>query len=84
MQQSKGSGEAEEGTRERSVAQECVLSLMKTISEEVKGGERGGISRFLEELEEVLGVMKNKNGIEYSVNGCWREIEELTTYDSGL
>ena len=32
----------------------------------------------------MLGEMKNKNGIEYSINECWREIEELTAYDSGL
>ena len=28
--------------------------------------------------------MKNKNGIEYSINGCRREIQELHLYEIGL
>ena len=52
-------------------------SLMKTMSEEVNGENRRETSMFLEELDEGLGEMKNKNGIEYSINECWRKVQEL-------
>ena len=50
------------------MAQEYLFSLMKTMSEEVNGENRRKISLFLEELDKVLGEMKNKNGIESSIN----------------
>ena len=72
----------EQGLRERSVAQECVLGLMKTVSEEMNGENGRDTSSFLEEVNEVLSEMKHMNEMECSIKECWKEIEELLLCES--
>ena len=41
-------------------------------------------SLFLKELNEVFSEMKHMNEMECSVKECWREMERLLLYNSGL
>ena len=72
----------EQGLRERSVAQECLLGLMKMVSEEMNGENDRDTSSYLEEVNEVLSEMKHMNEMECSIKECWKEIEELLLCES--
>ena len=46
--------EGNESGNNRSVAQECVISLLKSVQEEMHGMGKREVSLFLEELDEIL------------------------------
>ena len=70
--------EGNESGNNRSGVQECVISLMKSVQEEMHGMGRRDVSLFLEELDEILGEMKEGVRIESAVDECWNEIETLS------
>ena len=59
-------------------AQKYVVSLLKSVQEERHGMGKGEVILFLEELDEILGKMKDGVRIESTVDECWDEIEKLS------
>ena len=49
---------------ERSVAEECVVSLLKSMRDEFLVGERSSLSEFCEQLSELIEEMKNLSGFK--------------------
>ena len=61
-----------------SIAQECVISLLKSMREELPEMNRKEVSLFLKELDEIIGDMKGIVDTESALEESWREIENCS------
>ena len=57
---------------------------MKAVEKELNGENGRDTSSFLKGLDEVLSDVKHMNEMECSMKECWREMEKLLLYDSGI
>ena len=55
-----------------------MISVLKSVQEEMHGMGKREVSLFSEELDEILGEMKDGVCIESKVDECWNETEKLS------